>query len=97
MAGADMLKTSTGKRQPGATLEAAAWLLAVIREADGKVGLKVSGGVRSTAQAAGYLRLAETIMTPGWISPRTLRFGASALLDDLLAVLGRPAPDEPDD
>ncbi len=87
MAGAGMLKTSTGKLQPGATLEAAALLLTVIQEADGRVGLKVSGGVRTTAQAAGYLHLAEQIMTPGWIAPRTLRFGASALLDDLLKAL----------
>jgi deoxyribose-phosphate aldolase len=87
MAGADFLKTSTGKRDPGATLEAAALLLAAIEEADGRVGLKLSGGIRTTAQAAGYLHLVEEIMTPGWVSPKTLRFGASSLLDDLLRLL----------
>lgn len=96
MVGADMLKTSTGKVPMGATLEAAAVLLAVIEEADGRVGLKLSGGIRSTAQAAGYLYLIDHFMTSGWVSPRTVRFGASSLLDDLEAVLKMPRLDEDD-
>jgi deoxyribose-phosphate aldolase len=96
MAGADFLKTSTGKLTPGASLEAAAVLLAVIEEADGRVGLKVSGGVRTTQQAAQYLYLVDHFMSRGWTAPETLRFGASALLDDLLRRLTVP-PDRDDD
>jgi deoxyribose-phosphate aldolase len=88
MAGADFLKTSTGKAPVGATLEAAAVLLAVIDEADGRVGIKLSGGLRTTQQAAQYLYLIDHFMTPGWVEPRTVRFGASApLVDDLVQVL----------
>ncbi len=97
MAGADFLKTSTGKLTPGATLEAVAVLLAVIEEADGRVGLKVSGGIRTTQQAAQYLYLVDHFMSRGWTAPQTLRFGASALLDDLLRVLTVPDPDDDDD
>ena len=84
MAGIDFLKTSTGKAEVGATLEAAAALLAVIHEAGGRVGFKAAGGIRTAADAASYLALADAIMGPGWASPRTFRFGASSLLDDLL-------------
>ena len=94
MAGADMLKTSTGKTETGATLDAAAVLLAVIEEADGRVGLKLSGGIRTADQAAGYLHLIDQFMTPGWVWPRTVRFGASSLLDDLVAILSRPQTDD---
>lgn len=94
MAGADMLKTSTGKVETGARLEDAAVLLAVLEEADGRVGLKLSGGIRTTADAAGYLHLIEHFMTPGWISPKTVRFGASSLLDDLEHILAKPAIDD---
>jgi deoxyribose-phosphate aldolase len=96
MAGADMLETSTGTSGVGATLEAAAVLLAVIEEAEGRVGLKVAGGIRTTQQAAQYLYLADHFMGSGWIRPETLRFGGSALLEDLLRVLAVP-PDRDDD
>jgi deoxyribose-phosphate aldolase len=88
MAGCDFLKTSTGKAEVGATLEAAAVMLAVIEEADGKVGFKAAGGVRTARQAASYLYLAERLIDPSWASPGTFRFGATALLDDLCAILG---------
>ncbi|MEM7045387.1 MAG: deoxyribose-phosphate aldolase [Pseudomonadota bacterium] len=94
MAGADMLKTSTGKFEVGATLEAAAVLLAVIEEADGRVGLKLSGGIRTADQATGYLQLIDQVMTSGWVSPKTVRFGASSLLDDLETLLLAPRPDD---
>lgn len=87
MGGCDMLKTSTGKVAPGATLEAAAVLLAVVEEADGRVGIKFSGGIRTTQQAAQYLYLVDQFLGSGWTSPETLRFGASALLGDLLKIL----------
>ena len=87
LGGCDMLKTSTGRFPVGATLEAAAVLLAVIEEADGRVGIKFSGGIRTTQQAAQYLYLVDHFLGSGWTSPETLRFGATALLDDLLKVL----------
>jgi deoxyribose-phosphate aldolase len=87
MGGCDMLKTSTGRFSPGATLEAAAVLLAVIEEADGRVGIKFAGGIRTTRQAAQYLYLVDHFLGSGWTSPETLRFGATALLDDLLRIL----------
>jgi deoxyribose-phosphate aldolase len=96
MAGADFLKTSTGRHTPGATLEAVAVLLAVIEEAEGRVGLKVAGGIRTTQEAAQYLYLVDHFMGRGWTAPETLRFGASGLLDDLLRVLTVP-PDRDDD
>jgi len=86
-AGADFLKTSTGKRQPGATLEAAEVLLNVIREQGGQVGFKAAGGVRTTVEAAEYLELADQMMGRDWAGPQTFRIGASSLLDDLLSTL----------
>lgn len=94
MVGAGMLKTSTGKTPTGARLQDAAVLLAVLEEADGRVGLKLSGGIRTTSQAAGYLHLIDHFMTSGWVSPRTVRFGASSLLDDLVKVLAQPQTDD---
>jgi deoxyribose-phosphate aldolase len=90
-AGADFLKTSTGKRQPAATPEAARILLETIAASGRAIGCKVAGGVRTTEDAARYLALADTIMGPAWAGRETFRFGASALLDDLLRALG----DEP--
>jgi deoxyribose-phosphate aldolase len=93
MAGIDFLKTSTGKTPVGATLEAAALLLTLSAEAQGRVGFKAAGGIRTTEDAAGYLHLADAILGPSWATPRTFRLGASALLDDLLRTLGRPEAD----
>jgi deoxyribose-phosphate aldolase len=87
-AGADFIKTSTGKVQVNATLEAADIMLTAIRQSRAKVGFKPAGGISTVADADLYLRLAETIMGPNWIMPSTFRFGASSLLDDILAVLG---------
>ena len=86
-AGADFVKTSTGKGPPGASPEAMRILLEAVRE-HGAGGVKASGGVRTAAQGAGYIALADEVMGPGWIAPQTFRIGASTLLDELLAVLG---------
>lgn len=88
-AGADFLKTSTGKTSPAATLEAAALLLHTIGQAGRPVGFKASGGIRDAAAAASYLHLADALMGKGWAKPETFRFGASGLLDSLLG--GEPA------
>lgn len=88
MAGVDFLKTSTGKVPVGATLEAGIVLLGICQEAGGRVGFKASGGIRSTADAASYLHLADQLLGPAWATPAHMRFGASSLLDDLLRVAG---------
>ena len=87
MAGCDFLQTSTGETPAGATLEAAAVMLAVIEEADGRVGFKAAGGIRTLRDAAAYLQLAAELINPSWACPTTFRFGASALLDNLLRAL----------
>lgn len=87
-AGADFVKTSTGKIAQGATLEAVATMLLVIHHVRPKlnhhVGIKVSGGVRSIQQAAQYIELAENIMGHDWVTPETFRIGASQLVDEIL-------------
>lgn len=90
--GADFLKTSTGKTEHSATPEAARVLLDVIEASDRPVGLKVSGGVRTVAQAMVYLDLADTVMGGEWVTPSTFRFGASGLLADVLGNAGSAGP-----
>lgn len=78
-AGADFIKTSTGKTAHSASLPAARTMLEVIAANGRPLGLKPSGGIRTLADAAGYLELADAIMGPGWATPETFRFGASGL------------------
>lgn len=82
-AGADFLKTSTGKTPNGASLEAAKLMLTAIKNQQ-HGGLKLSGGVRTTEQALAYLELADKIMGSHWVQASSFRLGASVLLDDLL-------------
>lgn len=86
-AGADFIKTSTGKIQIGATLPAATAILMTIKELSPTlnrvVGFKVSGGVCTLEQATQYYSLVSEIMGPDWISPQTFRIGASQLVDEL--------------
>ncbi|MEX3958857.1 deoxyribose-phosphate aldolase [Trinickia sp. EG282A] len=86
--GADFLKTSTGKVPVNATLEAAQIMLGAIRGSGRIVGFKAAGGVRTADEAAAYLKLAERILGPTWVTPARFRFGASSLLANLLATLG---------
>ena len=85
-AGADFLKTSTGKTAQGATLDAARILLEVIRDQGGHGGIKISGGVRTTEQALDYYRLTQKILGEHWPKKETFRIGASSLLKSLLMV-----------
>ena len=85
--GADFIKTSTGKIEISATPEAAKTMLRVIAETDRPVGIKPSGGIRTIADAALYLALADDIMGTDWASPATFRFGASGVLDALVAAV----------
>lgn len=86
-AGADFIKTSTGKTARSASPEAVRTMLEVIAKADRPVGLKPSGGIRTLADAAAYLGLADEIMGPGWARPETFRFGASGLHQVLVDVI----------
>lgn len=102
--GADFVKTSTGKTEVSATLDAVDTMLGVIQRFAGSgegpesgsgagrvVGIKPSGGIRTYADAASYLSLADRVMGAGWATPSTFRFGASGLLDALVAVLAGDA------
>lgn len=86
-AGADFIKTSTGKVAVNATPESAKYMLEVISELKPDVGFKAAGGVRTVEDAAIYLDLAKSILGNDWLSANTFRFGASGLLDNLLATL----------
>lgn len=82
--GADFLKTSTGKTPISATPEAAKFMLEEIHASRQNAGFKASGGLRKMEQARIYFDLAEEIMGAGWARPNHFRYGASALLDDVL-------------
>jgi deoxyribose-phosphate aldolase len=86
-AGADFLKTSTGKTRVSATPAAARAMLEVIRDSTPIVGFKAAGGIRTLGDAATYLGLAETILGPHWATRRTFRIGASSLVANLVAAL----------
>jgi deoxyribose-phosphate aldolase len=95
-AGADFIKTSTGKVSVNATLQAAEIMLNAIKASGKPVGFKPAGGVRTVTDAGEYLALAASILGEGWATPKTFRFGASGLLGDILSVLGgQPAPSAP--
>ncbi len=81
-AGADFLKTSTGKIEKGASLEAAVIILSAIyaAQAEGRdVGIKLSGGVRNLNQIHQYILLAYKIMGHKWVTPAHFRIGASRI------------------
>jgi deoxyribose-phosphate aldolase len=91
-AGADFIKTSTGKTPVSATPEAAEIMLKAIKASGRPVGLKPSGGIRTLEDARIYLELADRIMGPGWATPKTFRIGASSVYDALIATIeGRAA------
>ena len=84
-AGADFVKSSTGKGVPGITPEAAEVLSETIRGAGRRVGLKLSGGIRGVGQATNHLAQVRVILGRDWPEPSTFRIGASGLLDALVA------------
>ncbi|ACJ17723.1 deoxyribose-phosphate aldolase [Coxiella burnetii] len=87
-AGADFIKTSTGKLPSGATIEAAEIILEAIQNhANKRVGLKISGGIQTFEQAVPYIQLIKDKMGAAWITPQTIRFGASRLLADIMQCL----------
>ncbi|MFS1983638.1 deoxyribose-phosphate aldolase [Vibrio breoganii] len=87
-AGADFIKTSTGKVLVNATPEYARMMLEVIRDMGvTNVGFKPAGGVRTAEDAAQYLAMADDILGDSWVDSRHYRFGASSLLTNLLNTL----------
>jgi deoxyribose-phosphate aldolase len=88
LAGADMVKTSTGKTSPAATLPVVQVLLQAVRDwhrvTGERRGVKAAGGIRSTRDAVRHLVAVNEVAGPEWLTPGLFRFGASSLLDDLL-------------
>lgn len=87
-AGADFIKTSTGKISPAATQPVTLVMLEAIRDYYYKtgqmVGMKPAGGIRKAKQALQYLVLVKETLGAAWLSPDWFRFGASSLANDLL-------------
>jgi deoxyribose-phosphate aldolase len=87
-AGADFIKTSTGKVQPAATLPVALVMMEAIRdfmrETGRPVGFKAAGGIRTSKQAIAYLVVTYETLGPDWMTPERFRLGASTLLNDVL-------------
>jgi deoxyribose-phosphate aldolase len=87
-AGADFLKTSTGKIGLGASPGAAREMMIAVREAftasRRAVGVKVAGGIRSVEQALGYIEIAREVLGEEWLDPERFRIGASSLLSALV-------------
>ena len=87
-AGADFIKTSTGKVAVNATPPVTLLLLEAVRDyraATGvQIGVKPAGGIRTTKDALKYLVLVNEVLGDDWLSPEWFRFGASGLLNDLL-------------
>jgi deoxyribose-phosphate aldolase len=87
-AGADFIKTSTGKVQPAATLPVTLVMLEAIRDfhrhTGRAVGMKPAGGIRTSKEAIAYLVTLYETLGPQWMTPDRFRFGASTLLNDVL-------------
>jgi deoxyribose-phosphate aldolase len=87
-AGADFIKTSTGKVSPAATMPVTLVMLEAIRDyffATGtRIGMKPAGGIRNAKQALHYLVMVKETLGDDWLTPQLFRFGASTLLNDVL-------------
>jgi deoxyribose-phosphate aldolase len=92
-AGADFIKTSTGKIQPAATPAVTLVMLEALRDfyyTTGKrIGMKPAGGIRTAKQALHYLVIVKETVGDFWLSPEWFRFGASTLLNDVLMQLDK--------
>jgi deoxyribose-phosphate aldolase len=90
-AGADFIKTSTGKVTPAATLPVTLVMLEAIRDFHRRtgrvVGMKPAGGIRTAKEAIQYLVVLYETLGPRWMTPDLFRFGASTLLNDVLMQL----------
>jgi deoxyribose-phosphate aldolase len=94
-AGADFIKTSTGKISPAATMPVTLVMLEAIRdyfyETGIRVGMKPAGGIRTAKEALAYLVMVKETLGDAWLSPDLFRFGASTLLNDVLMQLVKVA------
>ena len=90
-AGADFIKTSTGKMQPASTPAVVLVMLEAIRDhyltTGRKVGMKAAGGIRNTKQALHLLVIVKETLGDAWLTPALFRIGASTLTSDLLMQL----------
>ena len=88
LAGADMIKTSTGKVTPAATPPVTLVMLEAVRDwhrlTGHRIGVKPAGGIRTTKDAIRYLVMVNEVCGDAWLTPDLFRFGASTLLNDLL-------------
>ena len=94
-AGADFIKTSTGKIQPAATLPVTLVMLQAIRdyyyETDRMVGMKPAGGISNAKLAVHYLVMLKETLGNAWMTPDRFRFGASSLANDVLMQIQKQA------
>jgi deoxyribose-phosphate aldolase len=88
LAGADFIKTSTGKVSPAATLPVTLVMLEAVRDwhrqTGQRIGVKPEGGIRTSKDAIRYLVMVNEVCGVAWLTPDLFRFGASTLLNDLL-------------
>ncbi len=86
-AGADFIKTSTGKVTPAATLPVTLVMLQAVRDfyfrTGKRIGIKPAGGIRQAKEALQYLVMVKEVLGDDWLTPDLFRFGASALLVDV--------------
>ena len=94
-AGADFIKTSTGKVQPAATLPVTLVMFEAIRdyyfETGIRIGMKPAGGIRTAKQSLAYLVMLKETLGDDWLTPDLFRFGASTLLNDVLMQIAKTA------
>ena len=95
-AGADFIKTSTGKLQPGATLEAAYVMCQAIKEyhklTGNKIGFKPAGGINSISDAINYYTIVKEVLGEEWLNNGLFRLGTSRLANQLLSdITGKDA------
>ncbi len=87
-AGADFIKTSTGKVSPAATMPVTLVMLEAIRDyfydTGVRIGMKPAGGIRTAKQALAYLVMVKETLGDDWLNPDLFRFGASTLVNDVL-------------
>src|SRR3989442_2993058 len=92
-AGADFIKTSTGKVQPAATMPVTLVMLEAIRdyfyETGIRIGMKPAGGIRNSKQALAYLVMVRETLGDDWLTSSLFRFGASTLLNDVLMQIAK--------
>ena len=92
-AGADFIKTSTGKVQPAATLPVTLIMLEAIRDfffATGRrIGMKPAGGIRTAKEALAYLVMLSETLGDDWLTPDLFRFGASTLANDVVMQIAK--------